>query len=341
MNLTPRLNSAEDAGLGPIEEIAADWMIRRDRGLTTAQRADLERWLHADARHAAVFSALEETWRLMGEAGRAKEPRRRVPFAVWWPLGLAAAAALAIASLSWWRPAPHAGTDYRVSFATTAATEVGGQRTLNLPDGSVVHLNTDTRIAVLFSSAERNIHLARGEAHFTVAKDNEHPFVVTTSDVQVRAVGTAFNVRLSAKAVEVLVTEGRVRVDNPTVARASLEAEPSTPLVVAGQKLTVPLQSVSAQAAVPMTLPPTELKQALAWQQQRIDFESARLADMVAEFNRYSRHQLVIADPRLESRLFGGSFPAGDHETFVRLLESNFGVIAERGNGITRLRLAQ
>jgi len=60
----------------------------------------------------------------------------------------------------------------------------------------------------------------------------------------------------------------------------------------------------------------------------------------VDEFNRYNRHKLVIADPRLAARRFGGTFAVGDHEELVRLLEANFGVMAERGATATRLRLA-
>jgi ferric-dicitrate binding protein FerR (iron transport regulator) len=55
--------------------------------------------------------------------------------------------------------------------------------------------------------------------------------------------------------------------------------------------------------------------------------------------NRYNRHKLVIADPRLNTQRFGGSFPAGDCEPIVRMLEANFGVVAERGTDETRLRL--
>jgi len=77
----------------------------------------------------------------------------------------------------------------------------------------------------------------------------------------------------------------------------------------------------------------------LAWQEHRLDFDATPLVEIVAEINRYNRHKLAIADARLNDQRFGGSFPAGDYETFVRMLEANFGVVAERGSGVTRLRL--
>ncbi|MBM3851948.1 MAG: DUF4880 domain-containing protein [Verrucomicrobia bacterium] len=347
---------AEDgAALDAIEQIAADWMIRRDRGLTPAQADELERWRRADARHNAVFAALEETWKLMGEArgspelavgSECRRPRARTWFtlpAAWVPAGLAAAVALALGGAMAWRAIAPTGHEGRAPFTTTATTEVGAQRALDLPDGSVVHLNTDSRVEIAYTSDQRQVRLLRGEALFEVAKDRSRPFVVSTGSVQVRAVGTAFNVRLRSQAVEVVVTEGSVRVENPATPAAApvrSSAAPSANLLTAGQKLTVDLTSPATAPSIPVTVTPAAVKRALAWQQQRLEFDSAALPEMVAEFNRYSRHQLVIADPRLEQKRFGGSFPASDHRTFVRLLETHFGVVAESRNGQTQLRLA-
>lgn len=86
-------------------------------------------------------------------------------------------------------------------------------------------------------------------------------------------------------------------------------------------------------------VPPAEIQQTLAWRARRLDFDAVPLADIVVEINRHNRHKLVIADPRLNGQRFGGSFPAGDYETFVRMLETSFGVVAERGSDETRLRL--
>jgi transmembrane sensor len=81
---------------------------------------------------------------------------------------------------------------------------------LALPDGSRVELKDGSEVVVQYSASERRVKLTGGEAHFTVWKDKTRPFIVNAAGVEVRAVGTAFNVRLEAKSVEVLVTEGRV-----------------------------------------------------------------------------------------------------------------------------------
>jgi transmembrane sensor len=296
----------------------------------------------------------------------------------WIPVGLAAAI---VFGLFWTSRATNFSTGPDALFATSAATKIGGLHTLDLPDGSVVHLNTDSRVEVQFTRAQRRVRLARGEAHFTVAKNSARPFVVMAGDIEMRAVGTAFNVRLHPSTVEVLVTEGAVEVAAPEArseehgaprqarglelaetagsmeqgagpevtpppglrVAASGKGVPAPPLLTAGQRMVLPLAPGALMLAPPVIAPvePQGIAQALAWQQRRLDFESTPLPDMVAEINRYNRHKLVIADPRLETHRFGGSFPAGDYETFVRLLETNFGIIAERRKGETLLRLGQ
>jgi transmembrane sensor len=186
------------------------------------------------------------------------------------------------------------------------------------------------------------VSLTRGEAHFTVAKNRERPFIVSAAGVDVRVVGTVFNVRLRSEAVDVLVTEGKVRVGSTADISERAAVLPSATLhseLGAGQKLSIGRPSQAAPLPTsPVELSAAEIKQTLAWQTRRLDFDSAPLSDIVAEINRYNWHQLVIADPRLNAQRFGGSFPAGDHETFVRMLEANFGVVAERAEGETRLR---
>jgi transmembrane sensor len=331
-----------------IEEVAADWLVERDRGISRERERELQRWLDADTRHAAAFNALAETWALLGEsrpipvsAGAANardfvvRRKRR-----WMPLTLAAAAALAFGAIGEWRWLDYRPVKATASFALKSATEVGALRTVNLPDGSIIQLNTDTAVDVRYSSTERRVALSRGEAHFTVARNPERPFFVSVAGVDVRVVGTVFNVRLRPDAVDVLVTEGRVQVHSP-IASGLPADEGARSDLTAGQRLSIGLPAPSQPPPAPTRaeLSTMEIKQALAWQAHRLTFDAAPLADIVAEMNRYNRHKLVIADPALHAQRFGGSFPAGDCETIVRMLETNFGVLAERGENETKLRL--
>src|SRR5205085_148439 len=90
--------------------------------------------------------------------------------AFWWaPLPLAAAAAaVALAFVGGWWPVTEKSA---APFSLTASADIGGLRRVDLPDGSVIQLNTDSAVEVRYEAAERRVRLTRGEAHFTVAKN--------------------------------------------------------------------------------------------------------------------------------------------------------------------------
>jgi len=335
-----------------IEERAAAWLVERDGGLSAERERELARWLREDPQHQATFTALAETWHLIGEGALAAERREHGTFTRWrwrWPVGLAAAAALALVTADGWRGSLSTPRE-RAPFVLAATTDIGGHRQLHLPDGSTIGLNTDSAVDIRFEAGVRRVWLRRGEAHFTVARESRRPFIVSADGVDVRVVGTIFNVRLRPESVDVLVTEGKVRVGAAAGGRdeAAVTEPAAAPIseLTAHQKVSIarvaaPVLPVAAPLPVPVApveVSMAEIRQALAWQTQRLDFDGAPLRDIVAEFNRYNRHKLIVADPRLEHQRFGGSFPAADHQTFVRMLEADFGIVAERTAAETRLR---
>jgi transmembrane sensor len=322
-----------------IEAAAAAWLSLRDRGMSAAETAEFVRWLQQDPQHAATFNDLAAVWencdRLSAvPAGAAlvpnadllaPRPRTRQHRPLLAPVLAAAAAALILLSL-WAARAPR----------HTAETAVGAFQKLDLPDGSVAQLNTDSAIDTDFTSTERRVRVVRGEVFFNVTKDAARPFIVTAGAVAVRAVGTAFNVRRRESALEVLVTEGRVRVDDVARGRSLLPARPASPepLLVAGERAIVVVAAPDSgarvlPAAIEM-LPPAAAHRALAWQERRLEFDGTPLADVAREFNRYNRQQLVIADDTLGARRFSGTFRADGYDSLVRLLEADFGVTATR-----------
>lgn len=341
-NAKTPLESEED----PVVARAAEWLVARDRGLSDRDWIEFERWKHANRRHAAVYEEMEEAWSIMA-AAPAPQPatvpgvtqKRR---ALWWiSAAAAAAAAVAFGYFGRWQP-PDA------SYAAVAMTEVGGNRQMDLPDGSVIQLNTDTALEVQYGSGERRVKLLRGEAHFTVAKNAARPFLVLAGGVDVRAVGTAFNVRLRDDSVDVIVTEGRVRLERPSEIQSgqgvTVPAASPLALLTAGEQVSVPLARSEQAVQLNVTVQPVApdlVTQTLAWRERQLQFSAQTLAEMVAEFNRYNRHQIEIEDPRLAAMQFGGTFPSDDCAGFVQLLEKEFGVRAEERNGRTVLRLVR
>lgn len=328
-----------------IEAAAAAWLSLRDRGMSAAETAEFMRWLQQDPQHAVVFAELDRVWKdcdrlavvpLAATGARAPDgdllaprvrPRRHRPRA-WVALGAAATVAMLL-----WVAGPRPSRPAH-------ETAVGAFQKLDLPDGSVAQLNTDSALELSFTASERRLRIVRGEVFFSVVGDPARPFIVTIGPVEVRAVGTAFNVRRHAAAVEVLVTEGRVRVDDVNPGRSLLTPASATPkptLLSAGERAMVAVVAEPSVAAIEK-LSPIESQRLLAWQERRLEFDAVPLADVVREFNRYNRRQLVIADPALATKRFSGIFRADGYESLVRLLETDFGVVAVRSERAIDLR---
>jgi len=319
-----------------VRAAAAAWTIRRDRGLSAAESIDYELWLAADPRHAAAMQRSAAAWSLLDRIPEsaaapvlAASTRRR---AFWrrplvFGAGAALAAVAATLALLFVRPASPAD-----SAAARAATSAAAPRQLTLADGSVVHLNTGSAIRTRFTAGERRVELVRGEAHFAVAKDPARPFVVHAGNLDVRAVGTAFNVQLQSAAVDVLVTEGTVQLGaaaEPAPAFARVAREP-IPLLRPGHRAVVSLAPVTpATAVVVTTATADEISRTLAWQAPLLRLGGATLAEVAREFERHSGRRVVFADPELASLRVGGRIRADDPDGFAALLAATLGLEVE------------
>lgn len=332
-----------------LDHEAADWLIRRDRGLSATEQDEFFQWLAADPRHGEWFARHQRTWKEFNLLAQwrpehSAEPnpdllarprsRGRARWLAWGaPLALAASVALGFFLRSGpgddGRPAPGAAP-----FPAALA------RSRLLDDGSTIDLRGDSDVSIAFTAAERRVELQRGEAFFTVAKDAARPFIVHANGVDVRAVGTAFNVRIDPERVEVLVTEGKVQL-GPAPAPAAPEAAPATlQLVTAGERAVVPITATVAPPQV-AAVSEEDIARELAWQPRLLDFSSAPLAEVVAEFNARNRTQLVIGDPSLASLPIVASVRSDNVDGFVRLLEANASVRAERRGDVITLRAAR
>lgn len=191
-----------------------------------------------------------------------------------------------------------------------------------LPDGSLVALRDEARIASAFTVETRAVVLERGEAHFQVAHQAERPFVVTARGVRVRAIGTAFSVRSRDDGVEILVNEGRVAVeregDHPAAPRVELAA---------GTWIEVPALA-TAEPPRPQPVSSSEMSERLAWRVPRIDFSATPLAEALPLFNRYSRVRLTLEDPALGGLQLSGVLRPDTPDSLLRVLKNDFGIEA-------------
>jgi len=295
-----------------IDSLAADWAARRDlEVLTPEEEAQFQNWLAADTRHLGAYGRAEAVLSRVERLNAAVlDPvpddiaseqgwsRRRILLAG----GIATAAAATIGIV------PIRNSVPEQSFST----QIGQVREVVLSDGSIVFLNTDSEISVLFTSEARNINLLKGEALFDVAKNKQRPFVVSAGDTRVRAVGTSFTVsRLPQKPIQVLVKEGVVELQRtsapealPVRASANIQAiaPPDAPIVT-------------------MAMPEEKLARDLEWQFGRIALDNETLADAASEFARYSEVRIVV-DPAVSHRTVTGLFASNDPVSFAKAAAS-------------------
>lgn len=321
-----------------IEEQAALWLARRDAGAEVRDGAEFAAWLAADPRHRAAYLRLAAAWErsarlktLRPEAApvdadllsRAGTPSRWIRWRH--PLALAAGVGIIAVAIVWWALGNHGVESYR--------TDVGGLSRVVLKDGSTVTLNTDTELRVRLRESRREVELLRGEAQFAVAHDPSRPFEVSAVGRLVRAVGTAFDVRLNhGEGMEVIVTEGRVALVDPSVSTLipGRLAPPAT--ISAGESATAGAGKVSVRR-----VSATEVSRQLAWQVGELSFQGETLNEAVAEFNRYNRRKLKIDDASIGSLQVGGNFQALDVDSFVAALGRSFGIAAKSAEDGTLL----
>ncbi|MBS0633140.1 MAG: FecR domain-containing protein [Verrucomicrobia bacterium] len=324
-----------------IEAAAARWLARRDRTLTAKEQDDYLQWLREDPRHAAAVARQETTLGRLMQLGEwqselqaepnpdlfAPRPRRRS----WGGLLLAASTLVATAAviMVMLRTGPEQSIAPVVPKAEKSYLRVNERHALS--DGSVVELKDGSRFTVEFSPGFRRIHLTGGEAYFTVAKDPNRPFIVEAAGMEVRAVGTVFNVRLDPAAVEVLVTEGKVKLSTPTT-----DTTKPVPLLAAGERAILPLNGAGDPQLAGVTA--EQIREALSWQTPRLQFYETPLREAVEEFNRHAGDsgapRILIGQTALGDRRIGGTFRIDNREGFVRLLEITLDVRSRRqGNG--------
>ena len=250
------------------------------------------------------------------------------------------------------------------------ATDIGERRSITLADGSTVDLNARSKLRVEFSGAERRVELLDGQALFEVARDQQRPFIVHSGDATVRAVGTQFDVYRKESGTTITVLEGRVAVysaaytqneggsrgsGSPDIvphASPASEAHISSNNASAGAMASVPAPLgltdpsgsgavlVSAGEQVTVTpdaiVPPhrTDPATATAWMQRKLIFEGTKLSDVVDEFNRYNRTQIVIEDPNLKDFEISGVYASPDPASLLRFLRDQGVEVTESGGSV-------
>ena len=299
-----------------IEADAARWLLRREEpNWSDSDQEALEAWLAAAVAHRVAYYRLEYGWRKTDRlvALRHPPPRETRPTLRYWrPWTVAASIALVLAGLG-------LALVINYSGGTRYVTNVGDHQNVTLADSSRVQMNTATRLRASVTDTAHSVWLDTGEAYFEVTHLAGRPFVVYAGDRRVTVLGTKFSVRKLGSDVKVSVLEGKVRVDGPAAA-----ANPKLAIVDPGEEL---FARGDSTVVVPATL--DKVNAELTWRSGQLTFDGTSLGDVVSEFNRYNRQQLVVA-PDAASIRVGGMFEAANVDGFLRLLHDAYGLRVER-----------
>ena len=335
--MDPNSNNKPD-----VDDQAADWVMKNDRGLTAEEQDAFSQWMGESESHRKAYAEHRFGWselaRLAGLQNTDYAPvvpdllgKEDTP---WYariiafprlPVAIAAAASLTFLAGYFIIGQQRENIEQQPEIAERLV--VNQIRQLQLEDGSVVDLNMGAQIESHYTRDTRLIRLIAGEANFNVQKDPSRPFIVEAAGVRVRAVGTIFNVRMLENTVDVVVTEGSVVLQHP-VSQFDTVNEAEQSLIRRNFRAIVDLQPEIAQVSV-NPVNENDLDRELIWQPRLIDFEDAPLSRIVDEFNRRNPMYIEIEGQEIASLRFTSIFWSHNVESFVRLLESNYGIAAE------------
>ncbi|WP_431290114.1 FecR domain-containing protein [Burkholderia cepacia] len=281
---------------------AVEWWVDRQAGRTgEAFEAALARWRAEDPAHDAAWRHIETMQQRLGGLTAGLDPQAAHAALLSPRAGRRRAAVKALAVLLF-----AGGAAWMAEPARRAAiwpadlrTAVGERRTVTLADRTVVVLDTDTALDVRFDAAARRLRLLRGTIMVTSGHDDRvpaRPLVVATAQGELRPLGTRFAVRQRDGATRIEVFAGAVRVQpDDAAARARV--------IAAGEGADFTRDAIGVQAPLDAY--------ASAWTGGMLVASRMRLADLVAELDRYRRGSLrcdaAVADLRVS-----GTYPLDD-----------------------------
>lgn len=329
---------SDKADLLPVQQQANAWLIRlRTNELTEAETRDFAEWLSHDPSHAHAFGNAEDLFNLMAQAARVEtlafssKPNAlpgqdlagilvkhrpglgRISRWLAAPLALAAAWLFAVNLVQ-----PEQASLWDAYFSDYH-TGTGEQRTVKLADGSNMLLNTNTAVSVSYQDKARNIILHHGQAQFNVTTDKTRPFTVRAGDLEVRALGTVFEVyRKAMDDIDVSVQEHAVvahldaNKPHQQIPPVRINQGEQLHYLVGSGKLSLPEVANDEISG--------------AWRQRRVILKDRPLSELVAEIERYRVGRIYLRGDQLKNLHVTGLFSLADPDAALAKVEKILGL---------------
>lgn len=297
-------------GKTAVRDEAAAWFVRlQEPNVSVEQRRRFDAWLNEHPQHREEFQLLQGLWtaadllptsRLKALAETPPTRRERRPLLRYALAASVMAVALGLGLFS--------GLNHPSGYRAEFVTALGERRHVALSDGSVIDLNSRSRLQVRYEQDRRVIELSAGEAMFNVAHDASRPFIVEAGSGKVTVTGTRFDVRRDATHTRVAVEQGTVRV------QASAAPDHEFINLTAGLGTSVDAQGkvLPAYAVNPAQL--------TAWRNGKLVFNNASLGEVAAEVSRYRDKPLIVSQPGVASLRLTSVFKSDDTDALLKAL---------------------
>lgn len=287
--------------LDDLDSQAARWFARNRHEQDPATHQAFSEWMHEPA-HARAYAEFEQLWSDLGEL---EQLNQAVPLPVrrkkTWRPALAVAAALICAVLALNLGHPNA------PWAQDIVAQDKGARTFQLPDGSTLYVNANTRLQIDFSAHQRVVNLEEGQLYLEVAPDKERPLWVQSGTARVRVVGTAFDIRRGQRQLVVSVAHGQV-------AFATDDRQSQPLLLGARQRATY---DYAKGTLLEQTLDNDNVAD---WRSGHLSFRNRELSSLVDELNLYRGKPVALAEDSLGRYKVSGNLDVNDPDALIKAL---------------------
>jgi len=317
MNRLSDIDALDSEASDSIDAQAASWFARNRNDTGRADRKAFAAW-QANPAHARAYAEFEQLWADLAQLQQLNKPvvlPRRT--SVWRP-ALAVAAAVLCAVL-----ATHLGAP-RELYHSQVAAHAKGMRTLNLPDGSTLYVNANTRIRVDFTAHQRILHLDKGQLYIEVAADKERPLYVQAGEANVRVVGTGFDVRRSEQQLVVSVAHGQVAFE-PDAKHSVTLLEARQRAIYQYAKGTLQQQTLSAEEVAD-------------WRSGHLSFRNRELASLIDELSLYRPQAPLQVSKAVAQLKVSGNLDVNDPDALLNALPALLPVkTVTSADGIVRI----
>ncbi|WLI10893.1 MULTISPECIES: FecR family protein [Pseudomonas] len=296
-------------GQTTVRDEAAQWFVRlQEPAVNAEEQRRFEIWLDEHPQHRDEYQMLQSLWaaadllpakRLHALCETPPARRTRHPLVRYAVAASVLAVALGLGLSS--------GLNRPASYTAEYSTALGERRHVALPDGSVIDMNSRSRVQVHYEKDRRGIELTQGEAMFSVEHDSSRPFVVEAGSGKVTVTGTRFDVRRDSAQTRVVVEQGTVKVQGNGADFISLTAGLGTRVDAQGK------------VAAAYTVNPAELT---AWRSGKLVFNNASLSEVAEEVSRYRQKPLTVGNAKVGNLRLTSVFKSDNTDALLKALPS-------------------